>query len=1209
MYISEVCIEGFKSYANRVILSNFDECFNAITGLNGSGKSNILDSICFVLGIKNLSQVRATSLQELVYKQGQAGITKATVSITFRNDDPKKAPTGFEDKETITITRQVVIGGRNKYLINGQAATETRVADLFQSVQLNVNNPTFLIMQGRITKVLNMKPPEILALLEEASGTKMYEKKKQTALRTLEKKQARLEEIDDLLKNQLEPSLSALRKKCGEYNEYTQLQSARDRLLRFCLAYDHVHCTRMLETGGVEISGMEEAMAAKAEERDERQREVADLTAQARDLATEKEIKMGGEMRELKKTVDELQRKLSGSTTALKHKQDALKAEHAGLKQLEAQAAELAAQDLDGAVAAAEKRRDEAKANVEAAEKAVEAATCELAGAEAGDGRDESNRSLQERLADAQVQQTAADAEATQAELAVKHLTKQLADQRKAAAAKEKEGATLAKELDRQKAKVEECNTRLQGLSFDEAGMRSLEARREGARGQVQRCRDAVKALEGEVSGIRFDYTPPHRGFDASKVHGPVATLVRVKDPATALALEVAAGGKLHQVVVDDDATAKELLQRGQLRRRTTIIPLNKVAYPRMSPAVLEAAQRLSGGKARPAVDFLDFDQRVAPAVHYAFGNVFICQDGGTAKRLAFSREVNMRCVSLEGDDFNPAGTLTGGSRGNRQCLLAKLAELRAAQASLAQHTSELSEIERQLGAMEAAAREHAKYSRELELAQHSLSLAQQRVAGSEAAQLVAAANATEEQLQTAREAGTAAAQRKKELVEKAKSLEREIRDFDKDRGARIKAAQDKLKKAKAAVEAARKALRAAEAAFARAQQERDAAGGEKESVQKQIQEAQQSSAGAEAEVAELSKSVADAKEAVTAAAKRLEEMQVRLSECDGEIKALEVSREAAAKKMSECDADIKKTDAKIKSKREQMVKSKEWLARTETEHPWIATEKRHFGTGDYKFDGIDISAMRKEFENLQERCAALQGKVQASVVSKLQKNEEDYTALCGKRSVVESDKKKLEQVIAELDDQSRAALKDVWKQVNEWFGQIFSTLLPGTSAKLEPPEGGSYMEGLEVRVAFGSVWKESLTELSGGQRSLLALSLILALCRFKPAPIYILDEVDAALDLNHTQNIGRMIRENFPESQFIVVSLKEGMFANANVLFRTKFVEGVSTVTRTVTETGRAAAAAGGRAGRENMAAGGKAGTAAGRGRAGGATLRDNNR
>jgi len=138
-------------------------------------------------------------------------------------------------------------------------------------------------------------------------------------------------------------------------------------------------------------------------------------------------------------------------------------------------------------------------------------------------------------------------------------------------------------------------------------------------------------------------------------------------------------------------------------------------------------------------------------------------------------------------------------------------------------------------------------------------------------------------------------------------------------------------------------------------------------------------------------------------------------------------------------------------------------------------------------------------------------------------------------------------------------------KKVNRDFGSIFSMLLPGTTAKLEPLEGCSVMEGLEVKVAFNGIWKDSLTELSGGQRSLLALSLILALLLFKPAPMYILDEVDAALDLSHTQNIGMMLRTHFSTSQFIVVSLKEGMFNNANVIFRTKFVDGISAVTRTV--------------------------------------------
>lgn len=102
------------------------------------------------------------------------------------------------------------------------------------------------------------------------------------------------------------------------------------------------------------------------------------------------------------------------------------------------------------------------------------------------------------------------------------------------------------------------------------------------------------------------------------------------------------------------------------------------------------------------------------------------------------------------------------------------------------------------------------------------------------------------------------------------------------------------------------------------------------------------------------------------------------------------------------------------------------------------------------------------------------------------------------------------------------------------------------------------------MKVCIGGIWKKSLEELSGGQRSIVALSLILSMLLFKPAPLYILDEVDAALDLSHTQNIGNMLRTHFKRSQFIIVSLKDGMFTNANVLFRTLFQDGVSNISRT---------------------------------------------
>lgn len=158
---------------NIILNLDFDPMFNAITGLNGSGKSNILDAICFVLGISRLQSVRAEKLNELIYKQGNSGVTKASVTIIFDNTNKEQSPPGYEKFDEISVCRTIE-SEKSKCFINGRTQTMEKLKSLFCSVKLNVNNPHFLIMQGRVTKVINMKPMEILGLIEEAAGISLY---------------------------------------------------------------------------------------------------------------------------------------------------------------------------------------------------------------------------------------------------------------------------------------------------------------------------------------------------------------------------------------------------------------------------------------------------------------------------------------------------------------------------------------------------------------------------------------------------------------------------------------------------------------------------------------------------------------------------------------------------------------------------------------------------------------------------------------------------------------------------------------------------------------------------------------------------------------------------------------------------------------------------------------------------------------------------
>jgi structural maintenance of chromosome 2 len=278
----------------------------------------------------------------------------------------------------------------------------------------------------------------------------------------------------------------------------------------------------------------------------------------------------------------------------------------------------------------------------------------------------------------------------------------------------------------------------------------------------------------------------------------------------------------------------------------------------------------------------------------------------------------------------------------------------------------------------------------------------------------------------------------------------------------------------------------------------------------------------------------------------------------------LKSEKEKLEKKRDEIAAELKKVETRIIKYEKEVRDSEDKLGKLENENKWITTEKDFFGIRDtdYDFSQIDAKAEIDKLNKLKEENAVLRRKVNMKVDIMSDQYEKEYNDLIKKREIIIKDKTNIEKAIKELDEKRKDALEDIFSQVNKNLNSIYTTLLPGAKAKLDQV-GSSLMDGLELKVAFNNSWKNSLSELSGGQRSLLALSLILSLLLYKPAPFYILDEIDAALDLSHTANLGLMIREHFPQSQFIVVSLKDGMFNNANVLFKVSFLDGSSKVDR----------------------------------------------
>ncbi|CCC06847.1 hypothetical protein SMACR_00874 [Sordaria macrospora] len=1170
MRVTEVIIDGFKSYAVRTVISGWDESFNSITGLNGSGKSNILDAICFVLGITNMSTVRAQNLQDLIYKRGQAGVTKASVTIVFDNRDKKKSPIGFEEYATISVTRQIVLGGTSKYLINGHRAQQQTVQNLFQSVQLNINNPNFLIMQGRITKVLNMKAVEILAMIEEAAGTRMFEDRRDKALKTMAKKEMKLQEIKELLRDEIEPKLEKLRTEKRAFLDFQQTQNDLERLTRLVVAHDYVRCQEKLQQSASDLEAKKQRQKELEESAIRLKNEISHLEDDLKRVRAQrdKELRKGGKAQALEEAVKKHANELVRLATVVDLKKSSMKEEQERRK-----AGEKNVADLEAALKEKTKTYEKTKAKYDAAKEALEKQRQEAdtkeellqtlqTGVASKEGQE---NGYQGQLQDARNRVTAAATEQEQAKIKIAHLEKRIKEEEPRAKKAKEQNAGLLKDLDGLKAQAQRLEKELGKLGFQPGSEEEMYKQESSLQQTIRNLRQESDALKRKVANIDFNYQDPVPNFDRSKVKGLVAQLFSLPKEymEAGTALEICAGGRLYNVVVDTEVTGTQLLQGGRLRKRVTIIPLNKISAFKASAQTIANAQRIAPGKVHLALSLVGYDEEVSAAMEYVFGNTLICADADTAKRVTFDPNVRMRSITVEGDSYDPSGTLSGGSAPNSSGVLVTLQKLNEINRQLKEAEAALNELRAQIYREKTKLDQAKRIKQELDLKTHEIKLAEEQIGGNSSSSIIQEIANMKETIVQLKQSIVEAKQRQVEATAEAKRIEKDMKDFDNNKDAKLVELQASVDKLRASLDKMSVTNKALQKELQEAQLDSEQVAADLAAAREQVQDIDVALKAQQEEIDDIVKQGTVLQETHDSVLAQLEDERTKLHVYDDELRALEEATRSKNARIAEEGLELQKLGHQIEKFHKEQQQAAQTASHMEREHDWIAETKDQFGRPGtlYDFKGQNIGECKSTLRNLTERSQGLRKKINPKVMNMIDSVEKKEVSLKHMMRTVIRDKRKIEETIFSLDDYKKKALQETWEKVNADFGQIFAELLPGSFAKLDPPEGKTISEGLEVKVQLGKVWKQSLTELSGGQRSLIALSLIMALLQFKPAPMYILDEVDAALDLSHTQNIGRLIKTRFKGSQFIVVSLKDGMFQNANRIFRTRFSEGTSMV------------------------------------------------
>jgi structural maintenance of chromosome 2 len=676
-------------------------------------------------------------MQDLIYKRGQAGVTKASVTIVFDNRDKSKSPVGFEEHAQISVTRQIVLGGASKYLINGHRAQQQSIQNLFQSVQLNINNPNFMIAQGKVMQVLNMKAKEILAMLEEAAGTRMFEDRRDKAYKTMAKKEMKVQELAELLRDEIDPKLEKLRQEKRAFLEFQQTQSELERLTKIVIAHDYIRYNEKLQQSADDLEAkkqraidLEEAAVRMKKEIEFLQEDIKNVKA-----TREKELRKGGKFQALEEEVKTHSHEAVRLTTVLDLKHTSMTEEVERRKGIEKSVKDL------------EKQLQEKKKTYEKLQEKYQTAHSELSkqtdevekkeellqtlqtGVASKEGQESG---YQGQLQDARNRISAAATEQEQAKLKISHLEKQVKeDEPKAKKAKE-QNSGLIKDLEALRSQAKKLETELTKLGFDEGRESDMYQQESHLQARIRELKQQADELRRRVANIDFSYSDPTPNFDRSSVKGLVAQLFTLdKDHTRAgTALEICAGGRLYNVVVDSAATGKQLLENGRLKKRVTIIPLNKIAAFRASAAKVGAAQKIAPGKVDLALSLVGYDDEVAAAMEFVFGSTLVCEDAETAKRVTFDAAVQMRSVTLQGDTYDPAGTLSGGSAPQSSGVLVTLQKLNEITTELKEQESQLSSLQATMAKERKKLDAARKTKQELDLKTHEIKLTEEQISG-----------------------------------------------------------------------------------------------------------------------------------------------------------------------------------------------------------------------------------------------------------------------------------------------------------------------------------------------------------------------------------------------------------------------------------------------------------------------------------------------
>ena len=1158
MYIKHLEIDNFKSFANKSEIPLL-KGFTTVSGPNGSGKSNIIDSVLFALGLANASELRAENLSHFISTYTKRN--EAFVKVTFGET---------ENGEDLSIGRKIrktSQGYASTYYINDSVTTLTNVHAILEKYNVTPNSYN-VMMQGDVMGITDCTPKNRRKIIDEIAGIADFDRRIDQATNELDTVEKRVEN-SNLILNEVDNRLEQLKEEREVALKYQKLREEKQGLesqinkVRF---FDIKNNLEKTHENILEFTKKKKEEEVNSKDLDER---ISLITKKFEEISNLVKAKGETEQIELKKQEEalkgEIDRKNNASNYADKQIHDNLRSIENAKNGIENYKKKI--EDLTLNIKLKDDEIANIKENISSRNAELKKILEDMTGLNAtADQHIERRNNLRKQLEALKDEETKLIQKKLPLESELKNLQRDLEEAKNKLAELNEMKTSFASDQDLKKTLVEQLQKEMSDFKLIQQNtLHDLDTTKNEINDLNYNIQMAYKKISAmEAKKLMAEEANFGRAIDTVMnaklrgVHAPLAKLGSV-DKEYSIAMEVAFGGRMAHIVVDDEHVASvaiELLKSSNAGR-ATFIPLNKIK---------KAPTRLQLPKDKGVIDFainlVDFDDEYIDAFYYAVGDTIVVEDIECAKRLIGK----YRMVTLQGELLEKSGSMTGGTRLRTGLSFSqndddelnkfkeRLKEMEQKSASLENKRSSLeNKLEDVRSKYSDSMTEYTKTKGELENMNRNYENSENIL--KEKADFIAQTTPKIEELNKTldklEEKNVKIYDDMAICQEQIDEVEKLINDKD------LKDLKEKTEGVEAEIKRLNNRLMSAESDKNDLNRQIAFHKNLIETKEEEITNHEHNNTKLEEDKKQYKADIDDLNEKMETLHEKIEEIESKLGELLKERDSIQASLDELKEKRLTQNHAIEKIIEAIES----------FKARRRELEPQLDTARKELedaGEDISKLEPVSISIeeITSKIQRLEKRMQEL-GDVNMKALTTYDEVLARQSELKQQIETLSKERKEILDRMHGYEQLKKETFMKTYNHLNENFKEVFHQLSEGEGElKLECPED-PLSGGLTIEAQPRDKDLHRLESMSGGEKSLTALAFVFAIQRYMPSPFYAFDEVDASLDTMNVERIAQMVQKQSKDTQFIVVSHRRPMIESANrTLGVTQKEKGITKVT-----------------------------------------------